>query len=337
MSHRSWRAGGIDVSAENVDITFERDGEHHRRSFHNTPAGHRQLIAALTRGGGCVRVALEATGTYYLDLATALAETPGVEVMVINPRKLRHYAKASGRRAKTDPLDADLIFDYLLRMDFVAWKPTPAHRLELKALSRRVSQLVHMRTQEVNRLHATSATRQHPSEVADDLRAHIEQLDQRIDTLRRLADARIQQDAELKRQRDLLLSIHGVGEACSLAILGEVCTLPDGLSVRQWVAFAGLDPKISQSGNRAKKPKISREGNAYLRRALYMPILCANYRQPHFRDFYQRLLDRGKLKRVAQVATMRKLLHAVYGILKNDSPFDPDLLFPNAQLDDNAA
>lgn len=337
MSKSPRTQAGTDISSKTFNVTIDRDGELERHHLPNTPAGHRQLIRLLTRDGASARVALEATGTYHLDLATALAQTPGIEVMVINPRQLRHYASATGRRAKTDPLDADLMLDYLRRMDFVRWQPTPQHRLDLQMLSRRIQQLVDLRTQESNRLHATSATEQHPSALRQSLEGHIAQLDAHIEQLRRLAETSIQQDAELARQHQHLLTIPGISDKTALPILAEVTTLPQGLSVRQWVACAGLDPKISKSGGSSKKPHISRKGNVYLRRALFMPAFVAIRWQPHFRDFYQRLLERGKPKRVAQVAAMRKMLHAIFGMIKNDSPFNPDLLFPKARLDALAA
>lgn len=322
---------GIDVSSKTFNVTIEGDGTIERRRFANTASGHRELLALLACRGGRTRVALEATGTYYLDLATTLARTEGIEVMVINPRQLRHYAQASGRRAKTDPLDADLTLDYLRRMDFVRWQPTPKLRLELQALSRRIQQLIFLRTQELNRLHATRATEHHPAALREDIEQHIEQLEKRIAKLSEVANEWIRQDDQLARQRQLLLTVPGIAERTSLPILAEVTTLPQALVVRQWVACAGIDPKIAQSGDSSKKPHISRQGNCYLRHALFIPAFVAVQHEPHFRDFYQRLIQRGKPKRVAQVAAMRKLLHAIFGMLKNDAPFDPELLFPKAR------
>ena len=128
---------------------------------------------------------------------------------------------------------------------------------------------------------------------------------------------------ELGRRYQLLLSIPGFGATSALHTLAELALLPAGMDVRQWVAYAGLDPRQHTSGSSVeKKPRISKAGNRHLRRALYMPALVAIRRQPHLRAYYQHLRDRGKLKMVALIAVMRKLLHAIYGMFKHQQPFD---------------
>lgn len=328
----TWQLVGIDVSAKTFHLSLDHAGRQVRKQLPNTPAGHRRLLALLQRHGVATRVALEATGTYYLDLALALATAPDVEVMVVNPRSLRHYAQATGARAKTDPIDADLIVDFLRRMPFEPWRPPSRLQLDLLALSRRISQLVDQRAEERNRLHATRAAHCLPEAVRQDLRDHIAQLGKRIAQLRQQALELIHSDAGLQRRYELLLTVPGIATVSAITLLAEIDHLPDGLSARQWVASAGLDPRIAESGQRRARAHISRAGNAHLRRALYMPVLVATRRQAHFRAFYERLVERGKPKRVAQTAAMRKLLHALYGILKNDLPFDPRLLFPSAHF-----
>jgi transposase len=121
----------------------------------------------------------------------------------------------------------------------------------------------------------------------------------------------------------LLLSVPGIGVTSALNVLAEILRLGPDCGVRQWVAYAGLDPRHYTSGTSvAKKPVISKSGNAHLRRALYMPALVTVQHEPHFRGFYQHLLDRGKTKLQALVAVMRKLLHAIFGMFKHDQLFD---------------
>jgi transposase len=141
--------------------------------------------------------------------------------------------------------------------------------------------------------------------------------------LLRMARELVQQDAELTRRHALLLSTPGIAETSALQLLAELHSFGVEATARQWVAYAGLDPREHTSGSSvAKKPRISRKGNSNLRRALFMPALVAAQREPHLKAFYERLLARGKAKRQAQVAVMRKLLCAIFGMFKHNQPFD---------------
>ena len=140
-------------------------------------------------------------------------------------------------------------------------------------------------------------------------------------------------DRALARRVELLLSIPGVGATSALHVLAELALLPAGMDVRQWVAYAGLDPREYTSGTSVhKKVRISKAGNRHLRRGLYMPALVAVQHQPHLRAFYTHLLARGKTKMQALVATMRKLLHAIFGMFKHDQLFDGSKTYALAPL-----
>jgi transposase len=135
-------------------------------------------------------------------------------------------------------------------------------------------------------------------------------------------------DPQLARRNELLLSVPGIGVTSALNLLAELLRLGPDCGVRQGVAFAGLDPRHYTSGTSdAKKTISSKSGNAHLRRALYMPALVTVQHQPHFRAFYQHLLDRGKTKLQAIVAVMRKLLHAIFGMFKHDQLFDGSKIY----------
>ena len=128
----------------------------------------------------------------------------------------------------------------------------------------------------------------------------------------------------MKLRFDLLLSVRGsIAATSAIQILAELAVVSPDLDVRQWGAYTGLDPRECSSGSSVhKKIRIRKAGNAHLRRALYMPALVAIRHQPHLRAFYQHLRAQGKLKMVALVAVMRKLLHAIYGMFKHQKPFD---------------
>ena len=135
-------------------------------------------------------------------------------------------------------------------------------------------------------------------------------------------------NAELQRRYELLCSIPGVGNVSAIALLAELAMLPEDRDVRQWVAYAGLDPRECSSGTSVRKcARISKVGNRHLRHALYMPALVASQHEPHLRGFYQHLLERGKKKMQALVAVARKLLHAIYGMFRSGQRYQGARVF----------
>lgn len=323
---KATRSVGIDVSAKTLVVAWEDRGTAAPvREFANDPPGHGALVQWLTTRGGRARVVLEATGIYSLDIAVVLARTAGVEVMVVNPRAARDFARARLQRAKTDRTDAHVLREFAARMPWVAWTPPPAPALALRSVARRIAGLVVTRTQERARLHAATATRDAWSALVQrDIRQHLRELERRIATLRREAQALIAVEPTLAAPFRHLVSVRGIAAASAIQLLGELALLPRDLTARQWVAHAGLDPRPCTSGTSVHRaPRISKVGNAHLRRALYMPALVASRRDPHVRAFAAKLRQRGKTPLQSIVAVMRKLLHAIHAMLHTDQDFDP--------------
>ena len=315
---------GIEVSAHQLHVALRRDEQLVLlKMFPNTPAGHQALRRWLRRPGRTVRVCLESTGLYGLDVALALSGQAGLEVMVANPRAVRHFATALMERSKTDPLDAAVLREFAARMPFQRWTaPSPA-ALELHALARRITALVEMHTAEKNRWHAAHASQAIPAAVRRDVARSLRANRQAIARLTQEACRVITGDPQLRLQFALLLTVCGIARRSTVQILAELAVLAPDLLVRQWVAHSGLDPREYRSGSSVhKKVRISKSGNRHLRRALYMPALVAVRHEPHLRAFYQHLLGQGKAKKQALVAVMRKLLHAIYGMFKHGQPFD---------------
>jgi transposase len=314
---------GIEVSARTLVVAIgaaERPPS--RREFPNTAAGHQSLLRFLERAGRPVRVAMESTGLYGLDLALCLHQA-GIALMVANPRAVRHFAQAMIERSKTDRLDAEVLRQFAARMPFLAWRPPSAAARKLVAVARRLEALTGMLAAEKNRLHAASLSEALPALVRHDVVRSIQNHQRAIERLTQAAQVFVLSDPALARRFELLLSIPGFGLTSALHTLAELALLPADLDVRQWVAQAGLDPRQHTSGSSVeKKPRISKAGNKHLRRALYMPALVAVRHDPHLRAFYEHLLARGKTKMQALVATMRKLLHAIFGMFKHDQLFD---------------
>jgi len=321
--------GGIEVSAEKLLVALERDGARQpQREFTNTPSDHAVLCRYLLRAGRTVRVCLESTGVYGLDLALALSGHPGLQVRGANPRAVRHFATALMPRSKTDPLDAEVLREFAQRMPFQPWRaPSPA-ALALQALARRLAALTELQKQEKNRVHAARVSETTPAAVLRDLQRSLRSQCRALARLTREALQLIAQDPELQLRFQLVLSTPGIAETSAVQILAELAVLSPNLQVRQWVAHAGLDPRQYSSGSSVhKKTRISKTGNRHLRRGLYMPALVAVRHDPHVRAYYEHLLARGKLKMQALVAVMRKLLHAIYGMFKSRQPFDGSKLY----------
>ena len=319
---------GIEVSARTLVVRRRRPGEADAlREFANTAAGHQALLRWLESAGRALRVCLEATGLYGLDVALRL-EAAGVALMVANPRAVRHFALAMMKRSKTDRLDAEVLTEYVARLPFQPWRPPSPAALKLLAVTRRLEDLTEMHAAEKNRLHAASISVALPSILRRDVERSLQTLERAIERLRRAAQEFILADPPLAQRYQLLLSIPGLGPASALQVLAELLLVAPSRDVRQWVAYAGLDPRHYTSGSSVHKPaRISKAGNPHLRRALYMPALVASRHDPHLRGFYQRLLARGKTKMQALVAVMRKLLHAIFGIFKHHRPYDGAQLF----------
>jgi transposase len=314
---------GIDVSARSFVAEVKRQGRIEQGTFANQPGGHRKFIAWATRRGQPARVCLESTGVYSLGLALALHRARRVEVMVANPKAVRHFAEASQVRAKTDGVDAGVVRRYLAAMAFVAWQPPSEEVLQLQGLSRRIGQLKKEQTREKNRLHAVEHQGPALKLVAHDIGVQIRHLERRIEQLSRHARRLIEGDAALRKPFELITSIPGFAHTATVQVLGELATLPAELNAPQWVAHSGLDPRPFESGTSVQRPRrISKCGNARIRAGLYMPALVAIRRDPNVKAFYEKQLARGQAPLQAITAVMRKLLHALWGMLRNQQPWD---------------
>jgi transposase len=319
---------GIEVSARELVVALgDRRGGTCLRRFSNSAVGHRALLKVLRRVGK-VRVVLEATGLYGLDVALALSAEEQIELMVANPRAVRHFAQAMMQRSKNDQRDAVVLREFAARMPFRAWRRPAENTLAFWAIARRLEALTAQRAAEKNRQHAAGLSHAMPAEVRREIARSLRFLERSIARLQQEAQRRIAADAQLQRRYELLCSIPGVGVVSALHTLAELALLPEDRDVRQWVAYAGLDPRECSSGSSVRKRvRLSKVGNGHLRRALYMPALTASRWQPQVRGFYERLQKRGKTKRQALLAVARKLLHAIYGMFRNSRPFDGKLLF----------
>lgn len=313
---------GIDVAKEHLDVVVRQAGKDRpAKRFENSAKG----IAALQRWlpvqpPETIWVCLEATGQYGQAVAEAMVAR-GCRVSVVNPLRIKRYAAAAAVRTQTDPVDAELIAQFCEHLQPRLWVPPSPTQKQLRSLSRRLADLQGMRQMERNRL---AADKHLAKELRSSLQAVLDTLQGEIQTVTRLIQQLIRQDGELSRQKNLLLSIPGVGELTAVRFLAELGDLREFQSAKQLAAFLGLTPEYKTSGSSVQtKPRLSKKGNAGIRQMLYMPAVVAKRFNPLIRALCQRLAARQKCPMSQVGAAMHKLVHLMFGVVHSGKPFDP--------------
>ena len=300
---------GIDVSKAYLDVAFRPSGERLRVS--NSESGIAELVARLSTMRPTL-VVLEATGGYQAAVVASLAIAK-VPTAVVNPRQVRDFAKATGRLAKTDTIDADVLAHFA---EVIRPEPRPfvdEQTLALEALVTRRRQVIEMITAEKNRL-----AQSHKS-LRSTLKAHINFLQRELQDTNRELDGMLRKTPMWREHEDLLRTAKGVGRmtiATLFADLPELGTLDN----KRIAALVGVAPFNRDSGTHRGKRMIW-GGRASVRAALYMAALVASRHNPVIRAFYERLCAAGKPKKVALVACMRKLLTILNAMIRTKSPW----------------
>ncbi len=323
---------GIDVAAKSFDLVVRKHGKNQVvLTFDQSPKGHARALKKLQSvKPECI--VMEATGIYYLDLAVAL-HSGDMPVSVINPRSFKHFAQLKLQGNKTDGIDSALLAESAERMGPRLWTPPAPEKLGLRDLGRQINRLVYARTQAKNRLHALESKRDTLALILEDERDGIELLDRRIERLKQAALGFIQSSPELAQHWANMTAAKGIGDASALAILAELCVLPDNMKAPQVSRYAGLDVRVTQSGTSIHKPgRLSKSGNTYLRSALFMPAMIAIQYEPRAKAFYDTLVGRGKKKIQAICAVMRKYLAGLWACIQSGTPFNAELLFSDQHM-----
>jgi transposase len=298
---------GIDVSQATLDVAVQPSGEQWQVA--NDPSGIADLVERLARREP-ERIVLEATGGYELAALAALASA-GLPVVAVNPRQVRDFARSTGRLAKTDALDAQVLAQFAAAVR-PALRPLPdAATRELSALLARRRQLVEMRTAESNRL-ATAHERVRPS-----IHELVHFLDKRIKELDRELHQRLRASPVWREKENLLRSIPGVGPVLSTTLLADVPELGT-LGHKQLAALIGVAPLNRDSGTWRGRRSVW-GGRGHVRAVLYMATTVAVRRNPVLKALYERLLSLGKLRKVALVACMRKLLRICNAVVAHQT------------------
>lgn len=330
---KDWLA--LDVAKAKVAAALRSGGRKQlfEREFDNDAQGLRRLVQWLGERGaalGQLTVVMEATGVYHESAALLLHEA-GCRVIIANPHRVRDYAQGLGVLHKTDPIDARALLRYGKEKaeELIAWTPPPPEVRTLRALYTRLAALQEDLQREENRREQALIS-QEPALVIESLNGSVERLNQDCKRLQRAIEDHFDQHPPLKSQRELLQSIPGVGPVSGDLLLCLMLSHRFS-SARQAAAFCGLIPRQHRSGDSVhKRSRLTKQGDAVLRAKLYMPAVVAITHNAHLRQVYERLLRAGKCKLSALCALMRHLVHIAYGVLKHQTPYDPNFLAKGA-------
>ena len=300
---------GIDVAKAQLDIALRPTGE--GWTVTNDEPGIATLVTRLQEIAPQL-IGLEATGGYQRAVVAALAAA-ALPIVVVNPRQVRDFAKATGQLAKTDGLDARAVAHFA-----EAVRPTPrpvpdAQTEELRALLARRRQLIAMRTAEHNRLeHA-------PHRLRADIEAHIAWLDQRVAALDNDLDTTLRASPVWRERETLYRSVPGIGPVCARTLMLDLPELGT-LSRQRIAALVGVAPFHRDSGT-LRGSRTTWGGRAHVRAVLYMSTLVAVRYKPVLKRFYERLRTAGKVAKVALTACMRKLLTILNAMATHQKPW----------------
>lgn len=325
---------GIDVAGKELQVCLMVKTEQGQskikasRKFGNNRVGLKSLedwIAKKQQPGLGLKVVMEATGVYYEQVAYHLHQL-GMAVHVLLPNRVKGYLKFLNVKTKTDKIEANGLAILGLDNQLTPWKPASAQMYSLKRLSRERNSLLDEKTALSNRLHAEMACQGPDREAIKRLKKRIKLLEQQVKEVEQQLIERARQDPQLSDKLDKICTIKGVGIVTAIAIVAETNGFELITNKSQLVSYAGLDVVERQSGSSVKgRTRISKKGNAHIRRALYFPALSVVKYQEEFNEFFKRILHKSHIKMKAYTAVQRKLLVLIYTLFKKNQPYDLSL------------
>ena len=325
---------GIDISKDSFhvclkvkspDNTVKVKGSH---SFTNDFKGFGELLSWVSKrekGQVCqVNYLMEATGSYYEDLAYYLHEN-GKQVSVVLANKIKYFAKSLNLKTKTDKVDADLIAQYGIERASVLWKPMSPHYKLLRDLCRERLSLKKENTRAKCQLHAMKYSHNKSTKIVELKHSQIEFYESSINEIETEIEHTINKDQELKEKIRKITTVKGLALLTVITILCETNGFETFSNIRQLVSYAGLDVVMKESGAYKGKTRISKKGNVRIRQCLFMPALTATVHNKNIKDLYERVLERNpQIKRKGIIAGMRKLLILTYVLWKKNEEYDPN-------------
>jgi transposase len=328
---------GLDVSKDEFSACLQRyllSEQSHamitRKSFANKRSGFKACMSWLDRHTkdqpAPVRITMEATGVYYEALALYIQQNhPHVHLSVVLPSQSKKFIGSQGYRSKTDKIDAHGLALMGAERKLRPWKGIDPFWRELRAMTRTRSQLMDQRTQLQNQLHALTHGGQPTLQVADSLTACLDAISQQVEELTQLITRHLRSRADLAGSITCLRSIPGVGTLTIAVILAETNGFGEFHSISQLISFSGYDVVIQESGKWSGKPRISKQGSKYIRKAMYMPASAIVRKNGGpIKEYYRRLLSVHNVKMKAHVAVQKKLLTYMYVLWTKGEVFNPN-------------
>jgi len=318
---------GIDIAKKTFDVALlTSDKTPKYKQFNNSEPGFKALLTWLKTQFvsdlsdlSSLHACMEATSHYGDALARFLVDHQAV-VSVVNPAAIRAFARTEMARAKTDKADAVRIARYCKLHEPAPWTPPTPSESILLALVRRLDALKNMHVMESNRLEDSAAA------IRESLEAVLRVLDEQIASVEAQIRDHIKNHPDLRDKSDLLTSIPGIGEATAAMLLAEFGNLTRFASAKKAAAFAGLVPRLCESGTSVRgRSVLCKMGSGFIRKSLYFPALSALRHNPVIKVMKERLEAAGKAKMAIVGAAMRRLVHLAFGVLKSGKPFDPQI------------
>lgn len=326
---------GIDVAKDKLDacligldadLTYKVKATH---KFVNTETGFKEILAWMQKH--CsekipVQTLMEATGVYHEKLAIYLTQHKRT-VFVVLPNKSHKYMQSLGLKSKNDKIDAKGLAMMCAYHKFDEWKPISKFFYELRLLTRHYQSTQEIKTVFINQLHALKHSGYSNKNLVKQLEKNIDQFNDQLKAIKKLMSKHIDSDIDVKRKAAQICKIKGIDTLSLATILAETNGFEMIKNVGQLVSYAGYDVIENQSGKHFGRTKISKKGNARIRRILHMPALNAvRHKEPAFVTLHQRIYERTKIKMKGYVAVQRKLLTLIYTLWKKDQAYEPQFI-----------
>jgi len=329
---------GVDISKDDYKISFyqllidlKKNQQQQRikgsRTFKNTLSGFKDFLKWIEKHRDetvKVRITMEATGVYYEQLVHYLNDQKkGYHISVVLPNMSKSYFKSLNIKSKTDKIDAKFLGQMGLERDLKEWQPVSDHLRMLKQLTRDRVSLLAQKTALSNRLHALNHSYQPHKQVTKRLKQQLKFLKKQIKEVEQQIEQLITKDEYLNERVEKICEVKGLGKITVATIIAETDGFNLFTSRGQLISYSGYDIVENESGSSIKgKTRISKKGNKYIRRALHFPSLVVIKYDANFRQVYDRVFDRTKIKMKAYVAVQRKLLFLIYTLFKKNEKYD---------------
>jgi len=313
---------GVDIAKKKFDACFlKEDGEVIQRVFDNTASGWKTFVRWIKEVTQQIPwITMESTG-HHSELLAEYLVSEGFKVSVVKPVQIKYFAKVKLSRNKNDRVDAKIIAEYARLMMPRVFEPRTSTQKYIRELIQLEDTLKIQKTQLALQLSCTQS-----EAIKEEFETVLKTLEERLKALGKQITLEIEKDTKLARMVELITTIKGFGKLSAYRFLAYLPDLSLFKSAKQLAAFIGVTPKQKESGQYKGKTPLSKLGNARLRRVLYMPALSAKRSNEALQPFVKRLKNNGLSPKAIVCAVMRKLVHIIWGMLKNDSPFDPKLV-----------